>query len=132
MKISYAISCVLLLSACSNVPDVSGWQAELLPIAGERAEVPVYEVEFLPVVPTVPGTVIVGRFILRPQTTLRYDDEAYVMAVKQMAAEMGGNTIIYTGGDSREVLVAYVPLEEVNIHGGDEFLLEAGVLAEEL
>lgn len=91
-----------------------------------------YEVEFLPVVPTVPGTVIVGRFILRPQTTLRYDDEAYVMAVKQMAAEMGGNTIIYTGGDSREVLVAYVPLEEVNIHGGDEFLLEAGVLAEEL
>ena len=110
---------------------MSGWRAELLPIAGERVEVPVYEVEFLPVMPTVPGTMIVGKFILRPPTSLPYDDESYVMAVKQMAAEMGGNTIIYTGNGSREVLVAYVPLEEVNLHGGDEFLLDDEVLAEE-
>lgn len=121
-----------LLVACSSVPDVSDWQAEPLPLVGERPSVPEYEVEFLPVVPTVPGTLIVGRFHILNNAGLPYENESYVLAVKKMAAQMGGNTIVYTGSGEKEAVVAYVPLETVNYHGGDEALIEAGVLSEEL
>ncbi len=129
-KIKIAIT-LLLLVGCSTLPDVSDWQAEPLPLTGARPIVPVYEVEFLPVVPTVPGTMIVGRFHILNNAELPYDNEGYVQAVKELAAQMGGNTIVYAGSGQREAVVAYVPLEEVNYHGGDEALLEAGVLSED-
>ncbi len=122
---------IFVLVGCSTLPDVSNWQAEPLPIVGERPVVPVYEVEFLPIVPAVPGTIIVGKFRILNNATLPYENERYVQAVKQLAAQMGGNTIVYTASGEREALVAYVPLEEVNYHGGDEVLLESGVLTED-
>ena len=120
-----------LLVGCSSLPDVSNWQAELLPVQGERPVVPAYEVEFLPVVPRVPGTIIVGRFQLLNNAVLPYENEEYVQAIKQLAAQMGGNTVVYVGPGQKTVTVAFVPLEEVNYHGGDEALLEAGVLTED-
>lgn len=120
-----------LLVGCSSLPDVSNWRAEPLPVQGERPVVPAYEVEFLPVVPTVPGTLIVGRFHLLNNAVLPYENEEYVQAVKQLAAQMGGNTVVYAGPGQQIATVAYVPLEDVNYHGGDEALLEAGVLTED-
>lgn len=108
------------------------WQPVPRALAGARPSVPVYEVEFLPVVPTIPGTLIVGSFRILNNAVLRYDDEAYLDAIKQKAARMGGNTIVYPREGVTEAIVAYVPLEEVNYHGGDEALLEAGVLSEDL
>ncbi|MBR2126823.1 MAG: hypothetical protein IJ943_08830 [Akkermansia sp.] len=120
-----------LLVGCSTLPDVSDWQAEPLPVSGVRPVVPTYEVEFLPVVPTIPGTLIVGRFRILNNAVLPYDNEDYVQAVKQLAAQMGGNTIVYAGSGQKEAVVAYVPLETVNYHGGDEALFESGVLSED-
>ncbi len=100
-------------------------------MSGVRPVVPTYEVEFLPVVPTIPGTLIVGRFRILNNAVLPYDNEDYVQAVKQLAAQMGGNTIVYAGSGQKEAVVAYVPLETVNYHGGDEALFESGVLSED-
>lgn len=100
-------------------------------MAGERVHVPVYEVEFLPIVPSVPGTVIVGKFRILNNATLPYENEAYVQAVKEKAANMGGNTIVYPRSGVTEAVVAYVPLETVNYHGGDEALIDAGIISME-
>lgn len=121
----------VLLSACATGPNVNDWKAEPAPVAGERVHVPVYEVEFLPVVPSVPGTVIVGRFRILNNATLPYENEAYVQAVKEKAANMGGNTIVYPRSGVTEAVVAYVPLETVNYHGGDEALIDAGIISME-
>ncbi len=131
LKLLKVLYPVFALVGCSALPDVSNWRAEPLPLVGERPVVPVYEVEFLPIVPSVPGTIIVGKFRILNNEILPYENERYVQAVKQLAAQMGGNTIVYTGSGEHEALVAYVPLESVNYHGGDEVLLEAGVLSEE-
>lgn len=124
--------CTALLAACSSMHGARDWQPVPRALAGARPSVPVYEVEFLPVVPTIPGTLIVGSFRILNNAVLRYDDEAYLDAIKQKAARMGGNTIVYPREGVTEAIVAYVPLEEVNYHGGDEALLEAGVLSEDL
>lgn len=132
MKLYLPLIGMLLLTGCASVPEMRNWKAEPCSVAGVRPSVPVYEVEFLPVVPTIPGTFIVGRLRILNNASLNYDDEKYVQAVKELAAEMGGNTIVYPHSGVTEAVVAYVPLEEVNYHGGDEFLIDAGVLSIEL
>ena len=107
------------------------WQPVPKVLAGARPQVPAYEVEFLPMLPTIPGTIVVGSFRIHHNAVLRYDDEEYMNAIRQMAARMGGNTVVYPQDGIKEATVAFVPLEEVNYHGGDEALLEAGVLTED-
>ena len=131
MKALYLTMSLCLLAACTSVPGVSDWKPEPIPVAGPRQDVPAYEVEVLPEVPTVPGTVMVGSFRILNRAGLQYDNEEFMQAIKEMAADMGGNTIIYSGEGATTARVAYVPLEEVNYHGGDEALIEAGVLSEE-
>ena len=123
--------CAALLPACSSMHMARDWQPVPRELTVARPVVPAYEVEFLPVVPTIPGTMIVGSFRILNNAVLRYDNEEYLDAIKQKAARMGGNTIVYPQDGVTEAVVAYVPLEEVNYHGGDEALLESGVLTED-
>ena len=123
--------CAAFLPACSSVHLAQDWQAVPRELTVARPVVPVYEVEFLPLVPSIPGTMIVGSFRILNNAVLRYDNEEYLDAIKQKAARMGGNTIVYPQDGVTEAVVAYVPLEEVNYHGGDEALLESGVLTED-
>lgn len=129
-KLLYTLSACCLL-ACTSLPGARNWQPVPRPLTVERPVVPAYEVEFLPMVPSIPGTMIVGSFRILNNAVLNYEDEDVLYAIKQMAARMGGNTIVYAGAGTAEAVVAYVPLEEVNYHGGDEALLEAGVLSED-
>lgn len=123
--------CASLLLACTSMHGARDWQPVPRQLAVPRPVVPAYEVEFLPLVPSIPGTFIVGSFRILNNAGLRYEDEDYMDAIRCMAAGMGGNTVIYPREGATEALVAYVPLEEVNYHGGDEALLEAGVLTED-
>lgn len=132
VKLQLLLLIVMQMVACTGIPEMRHWKAEPCAVAGERPNVPVYEVEFLPVVPTVPGTFIVGKLLISDNAALNYENEEYVQAVKELAADMGGNTIVYPHTGVTEAVVAYVPLEEVNYHGGDEFLIDAGVLSPEL
>jgi len=43
-----------------------------------------------------------------------------VSLIKQRAALMGGNTIVYPHNKITKAVVAYVPTEP-NLHGGDEY-----------
>lgn len=131
MKLSLLSVCTLLVVACTSVPGLDKWQPQPVATAGERKVVPAYEVEVLPMMPTVPGTVIVGKFLIHDNASLDMGNEEFMNAIKKRAAAMGGNTIIYAGEGETEAQVAYVPLETVNYHGGDEALIEAGILSEE-
>lgn len=124
--------CACLLLACSPMHGARDWQPVPRELSSARPVVPAYEVEFLPVLPSIPGTIVVGSFRILNNAVLRYDDEEYLDAIRRMAAGMGGNTVVYPQDGIQEATVAYVPLEEVNYHGGDEALLEAGVLTEDL
>lgn len=96
------------------------WESELRPVEGERPSVPEYEVEFLPMLPDDPRAIIVGKFHIRQGGALNLGNEEMVQAIKRKAANMGGNTIIYPDTGATEAMVAYVPPDPVNLHGGDE------------
>ncbi len=120
-----------LLFSCTSAPGVRNWQPVPCALTVARPIVPVYEVEFLPILPRIPGTIVVGSFRILNNATLMYENEEFMQSIKRMAARMGGNTIVYPGEGVKEAVVAYVPLEEVNYHGGDEALIDAGVLSED-
>lgn len=112
-----------LLVSCTHTGEPAAarcWEMELRPVAGERPLVPDYEVEFLPMLPDNPGAFIVGKFHIRRGGALDLGNEAMVQAIKRKAAAMGGNTIVYPDTGVAEAMVAYVPPDAVNLHGGDE------------
>lgn len=112
-----------LLVSCAHTGEPAAarcWETELRPVEGERPFVPEYEVEFLPMLPDDPRAFIVGKFHIRHGAALNLGDEAMVQAIKRKAAAMGGNTIVYPDTGVTEAMVAYVPPETVNVHGGDE------------
>lgn len=123
MKNLFKITPLLLLTACNHPVDTQAsglWGEELLPLTSVRPRVEVYEVEFLPVLPNTPDTLVVGRFHVPDGAELQYDNEAMVQTIKQRAAAMGGNTIVYPHTGIKVVTVAYVPIEP-SLHGGDEY-----------
>ncbi len=123
MKKLLKLSPLVVLGACSHsddFPQMSHWKGEPIMLDCARPKVEVYEVEFLPVLPDTPDTIIVGRFYVPEGATLEYDNEAVVLSIKQRAAAMGGNTIVYPHHGIKEITVAYVPIEQ-NLHGGDEY-----------
>lgn len=99
---------------------VSDWETVPTLMDGDKPHVEVYEVEFLPALPQTPGTVVVGYFRIRNGAELQYDNEAVVSLIKQRAAHMGGNTIVYPHNKITKAVVAYVPTE-ISVHGGDEY-----------
>lgn len=118
-----ALACLLSLAACTHTGEpreARNWVMELRPVAGVRPMVPEYEVEFLPMLPADPRAFIVGKFHIRNGAALNLSNEAMVQAIKRRAAGMGGNTIIYPDTAVKEAMVAYVPPDPVNMHGGDE------------
>lgn len=94
------------------------------PIMGDRPVVPDYEVEFLPMLPADPRAFTVGKFYIHGNAALDFGDEEMVKEIKQRAASMGGNTVIYPDTGVTEAMVAYVPQESVNLHGGDDEQLD--------
>lgn len=114
-----------LLSSCATSGGsraARDWQPEPRPVLGQLPSVPEYEVEFLPMLPADPRAIVVGKFHIRKGARLRLEDEELTLAIKRKAAAMGGNTIVYPYFGIEEATVAYVPLEPVNLHGGDEEL----------
>ncbi|MBR7109978.1 MAG: hypothetical protein IKC90_08045 [Akkermansia sp.] len=115
-----AVAAALFVSCGQHGPLVSDWETVSTLPDGEKPHVEVYEVEFLPTLPQTPGTVVVGYFRIRNGAELQYDNEAVVSLIKQRAALMGGNTIVYPHNKITKAVVAYVPTEP-NLHGGDEY-----------
>ena len=123
MKKLLKLSPLVVLGACSHtddLPQISHWKGEPIMLDCARPRVEEYEVEFLPMLPNNPDTLIVGRFYVPEGAKLEYDNEAVVRSIKLRAAAMGGNTIVYPHHGVKEITVAYVPIEQ-NLHGGDEY-----------
>lgn len=111
------------MTGCSQHegPSISHyWKIEPIPLTVQRPHVEVYEVEFLPILPETPGTLVVGHFRLYPGAQLDYANEEMMLAIKKKAADIGGNTIVYSFQQKDDMVVAYVPTEQ-NLHGGDEY-----------
>lgn len=118
---SLSAAAVMVFVSCGHQgPMVSDWETVPTLADGEKPHVEVYEVEFLPALPQTPGTVVVGYFRIRNGAELQYDNEAVVSLIKQRAALMGGNTIVYPHNKVTKAVVAYVPTEP-SLHGGDEY-----------
>lgn len=112
-----------MLTAClsQSGPDgIEDWRVEARSPEAPAQSVLEYDVEFLPMLPTIPGTVIVGKLYIDNEAKLDYMNEELMLAIKRMAASIGGNTVIYAYPGVDEAPVAYVPQEEQNLHGGDE------------
>ena len=112
---------VLALTSCQQCR----WcpvERELL--AGTRAQVEPYEVEFRPMLPDTPGTRIVGRFLLVEDSARDLENEACLQEVRRRAAAMGGNVIVYLYSGVDYAAVAYTPeLQQENLHGNDDLAL---------
>jgi hypothetical protein len=109
---------VLALTSCQQCR----WcpvERELL--AGTRAQVEPYEVEFRPMLPDTPGTRIVGRFLLQPDSGADLSNEYCLQEVRRRAAAMGGNIVVYLYPGVDYAAVAYAPdLQLENLHANDE------------
>lgn len=113
----------LLLADCSYTGEpwaARQWKTELRPTAGPRPVVQEYEVEFLPMLPADPNAFIVGKFHIRKGADLQLGNEEMMLSIKRKAAAMGGNTVVYPHTGVAEAMVAFVPPDPVNVHGGDE------------
>ena len=90
-------------------------------IAGVRAQVEPYEVEFRPMLPDTPGTRVVGRFLLQPDSAADLSNEYCLQEVRRRAAAMGGNIVVYLYPGVDYAAVAYTPeLQLENLHANDE------------
>ena len=90
-------------------------------IAGSRAHVEPYEVEFRPMLPDTPGTRVVGRFLLQPDSAADLSNEYCLQEVRRRAAAMGGNIVVYLYPGVDYAAVAYAPdLQLENLHANDE------------
>lgn len=83
-----------------------------------------YEVEFRPMLPDSPGTRIVGRFLLQPDSIDDLGDEDCLQEIRRRAAAMGGNVIVYLYPGVDYAAVAYTPeLRQENLHANDDLAL---------
>lgn len=90
-------------------------------ISGTRPVVEPYEVEFRPMLPSTPGTQVVGRFLLTPDSIQDLGNEVCLQEVRRKAAAMGGNVIVYLHHGVDYAPVAYVPESpQENLHGNDD------------
>ena len=90
-------------------------------ISGTRPTVEPYEVEFRPMLPSTPGTQIVGRFLLTRDSIQDLANEDCLQEVRCRAAAMGGNVIVYQHPGVDYAPVAYVPEPpQENLHGNDD------------
>ena len=79
------------------------------------------DVEFRPMLPDTPGTRIVGRFLLEPDSAQDLGNEYCLQEVRRRAAAMGGNVIVYLYPGVDYAPVAYVPeLVQENLHANDD------------
>lgn len=111
----------LALCAGSCAPEPAfPWQsvaAPSIPVYANRAIDPMV-VEALPVQP--PGRhPLVGSLRMENGASFQWDNVAFMDDMKEKAAALGGNTIVYTDDDSKRVRVYYIP-EDCGSHGGDE------------
>lgn len=91
-------------------------------IAGSRPVVEPHEVEFRPMLPDTPGTQIVGRFLLEPDSGIDLESEYCLQEVRRRAAAMGGNVVVYLYPGVDYAAVAFVPeLQQENLHANDEY-----------
>ena len=90
-------------------------------VAGQVAYVEPHEVEFRPMLPDTPGTRIVGRFLLQPDSGADLSNEYCLQEVRRRAAAMGGNIVVYLYPGVDYAAVAYAPdLQLENLHANDE------------
>ncbi len=86
-------------------------------LSADRAIDPMV-VEALPVQP--PGQhPLVGSLRMENGASFQWDDVAFMDDVKEKAAAMGGNTVVYTDDDPHRARIYYIP-EDRGVHGGDE------------
>ena len=106
------------LSACQQCR----WCPAEWEMTGElRPVVEPYEVEFRPMLPDTPGTRIVGRFLLEPDSAQDLGNEYCLQEVRRRAAAMGGNVIVYLYPGVDYAPVAYVPERaQENLHANDD------------
>lgn len=120
-RISVALLTLLALESCQQCR----WcpvEREL--ISGARAVVEPYEVEFRPMLPSTPGTQIVGRFLLHEDSGLDLGNEYCLQEVRRRAAAMGGNVVVYLYPGVDYAPVAYTPeLRQENLHANDDLAL---------
>ncbi len=118
IAISSVAALLLALSSCQQCR----WcpvEREL--IAGARPFVEPYEVEFRPMLPDTPGTRVVGRFLLQPDSAADLSNEYCLQEVRRRAAAMGGNIVVYLYPGVDYAAVAYSPeLHQENLHANDE------------
>lgn len=112
---------LVALCACSCAPEAASlWQPVAAPSSPEcsgRAIDPMV-VEALPVQP--PGShPLVGSLRMENGASFQWDNVAFMDDMKEKAAALGGNTIVYTDDDPRRARVYYIP-EDRGSHGGDE------------
>lgn len=90
-------------------------------VAGERPVVEPYEVEFRPMLPSTPGTQIVGRFLLEEDSGMDLSNEYCLQEVRRRAAAMGGNVVVYLYPGVDYAPVAFTPeLRQENLHANDD------------
>ena len=120
-RISAALLTLLALDSCQQCR----WcPAERELLSGTQAVVEPYEVEFRPMLPSTPGTQIVGRFLLEEDSGLDLDNEYCLQEVRRRAAAMGGNVIVYLYPGVDYAPVAYTPeLRQENLHANDDLAL---------
>lgn len=109
----------LCASSCAPEP-ASLWQpvaANSVSLDAGRAIDPMV-VEALPVQP--PGRhPLVGSLSMENGASFQWDDVAFMDDMKEKAAALGGNTIVYTEDDPGRARIYYIP-EDRGSHGGDE------------
>ena len=119
-RIAQSCAAFLLLALCS-CQQCRWCPVERELIAGSRAVVEPYEVEFRPMLPDTPGTRIVGRFLLQPDSAADLSNETCLQEVRRRAAAMGGNIIVYLYPGVDYAAVAYTPeRSRENLHANDE------------
>lgn len=118
LRISAALLALLALDSCQQCR----WcpvAREL--VAGERPVVEPYEVEFRPMLPSTPGTQIVGRFLLEEDSGMDLSNEYCLQEVRRRAAAMGGNVVVYLYPGVDYAPVAFTPeLRQENLHANDD------------
>lgn len=122
MRALLCTSFALLLLAPLNSCRQCRWcPSERQMVSGVRPVIEPFEVEFRPMLPATPGTRIVGRFLLSPESADDLNNEDCLQEVRRRAAAMGGNVIVYLYPGVDYAPVAYSPeLQQENLHANDD------------
>lgn len=113
--------CLLALPVLNSCRQCRWCPVERELVSGVRAAVQPYEVEFRPMLPSTPGTRIVGRFLLDEASSDDLSNEYCLQEVRRRAAAMGGNVIVYLYPGVDYAPVAYTPeLRQENLHANDD------------